>query len=384
MSRLPVPRLLASLLLLSLASCSSAGPAGPSCDDGKCDKPDDLPPEEGCFLRRAEAIETAQRAFVRDAVRWACADVEGVNTNNQDDRGQEYCEYFAIVQPPPEVEGGEPAEPRMVGRTKDNQNLSVSLTEDQIFALEDDPDAVVGQCVFTSWHSDAPGPVPNCDGQAQVACPELFGFELSEQNFQMLDPINSNSAARLLVADCIGEGPAGAADQPEDPLHSDFYRGCMRCGDLFQDGLCVPWRRSDPSVCAAIMRLAECDCGLDVTGDGIADPVNLAEALIPPQPTAEGVTFRGFPLGTWSGQDELPGGCRYVEPGDRSNTVVSCDLTAGDLLASASDPKGRCREKFGDNVVVHVPIPADKIVCEPDRTTQYGATCSSEPWVVDN
>src|SRR5687767_5108716 len=43
-----------------------------------------------CEARRADALESAQKAYTPDNIRWACSDVEGVNTNMRDDRGQEY------------------------------------------------------------------------------------------------------------------------------------------------------------------------------------------------------------------------------------------------------------------------------------------------------
>src|SRR6185503_5569643 len=76
--------------------------------------------------------------------------------------------------------------------------------------------------------------------------------------------------------------------------------------------------------------------------------------------------------------------CRYIDTGDTDSTktLVACDLTASDVLSSQQDPKQKCREKYGDNVVVHVPVPAGAIVCTPPADGQYAATCSSMPWVV--
>ena len=333
------------------------------CTGSKCDKPDEGG-SETCELRQADALDGAQKAYTREAIRWACSDVEGVNTNGQDDRGQEYCEYFAIVEPPT-------GEPVRVGRGDDP--LGVDLTDDQLAALEDEPTAVVGQCVFTSWHQDAPGPLPACDGGT---CPEVLGFPLDEENARMLVSFNSASAARLLIGDCLAAGPAGDPDKTSDPLHSDYYRGCMLCSDLQDDELCFSWRRSDPTICAAMMRMSECGCG--VKGAGSAEEA--AEAMIPVQPTSSGVSLRGFPLGTWSGAHELPAGCSYAETGDDSQTIVTCNLTASDLIGSANDPKGRCREKYGDNVVVHVPIDPDAIECGQAPDGPYAKTCDADPW----
>ena len=72
---------------------------------GKCDLPDD-PAEVSCTKRRADAYTEARSAFTEGFLRWSCADVAGVT---EDDRGQEYCEYFAIAQLPPD--GTNPAPP---------------------------------------------------------------------------------------------------------------------------------------------------------------------------------------------------------------------------------------------------------------------------------
>ena len=163
--------------------------------------------------------------------------------------------------------------------------------------------------------------------------------------------------------------------------------GCMHTAGLFG----TEWRRSDPTICTAAMRLGECGCGVDTDGDMIADITDISEiarALVPRQPqTVDGeeqVTLRGFPLGTWSGEQELPAGCEYVEIGEETRVLVSCDLTAADLLTSAADPKARCREKYGDNVVVHIPIPADSVVCTPDEDSPFTDSCGAAPWNVNN
>jgi hypothetical protein len=195
---------------------------------------------------------------------------------------------------------------------------------------------------------------------------------------------NSNRSAAELFEECLGAPPAGDPDDPEDFLHDHYLRGCWKSYELFR----TEWRRSDPSVCAAGVRLAECGCGVDTDGDGIADITDLggiARALVPVQPDPDGsLRLRGFHLGTWSDPSSLPAGCRHVDTGDpgSARTLVACDLTASDLIASAGDPKGRCREKYGDAVVVHVPVPADALVCSPPEGGQYAADCGATPWVL--
>lgn len=435
---------------LSLAACQGDSSRGELCESGKCDTPGttadrvctenccmaaglmdaDLdsclgerapfsdPGVQSCFdecregeavdhceARRADALESSQVAFVPDAIRWACADVDGVNTNNSDDRGQEYCEYYAVVQPPPATEGGELPAPVELGRKLDNASsttLSLELSEDQLFALEDEPDAVVGQCVFTSWHQDVPGPLPVCDSgtcpnlplaaDAQLASwmtePEI-AIPLSEDYMRMKVTINSNSAAVDLAEKCMAPVAQGDRSDAKDPLNDPYMRGCMGAFSLFG----TEWRRSDPTICTAAMRLSECGCGVDTDADGTADltidpndrqsRIAVAQALIPPQPNDSGdITLRGFRLGTWSDASGLPAGCRFVDIGEDSQTVVACDLTATDVVAAQSDPKERCREKYGANVVVHIPVPTAAIVCTPPDGGTYSDTCGELPWVL--
>ena len=61
-------------------------------------------------------------------------------------------------------------------------------------------------------------------------------------------------------------------------------------------------------------------------------------------------------------------------------TGIPCDLTSTDVLNGAADIKERCRAKYGNNVVVHVPIPSAVIVCTPPANVDY--TCGDTPWVV--
>jgi hypothetical protein len=430
-------RLLPGLALLVLA-CTSASSGGDECADGKCDDPGSTADEE-CFLttckdtckgvdpkqidkapqcqacfndcreefalqhcadRRADALSSSQRAFLPDAIRWSCADVEGVNTNNRDDRGQEYCEYFAVIQAPPAKTGGTLPPVSTLGRGTKDPTLSLDLTDDQLAALEDQPNAVVGQCVFSSWHQDVPGPLPVCaepgDPKCSLTLPEQaprptwmpsadLKYPLTEAAIRMLVPVNANEAASDLVMNCMVDLLAGDPKNPEDPLHDDYTRGCMKSYSLFG----TEWRRSDPTICAASARLAECGCGVDTTGDGVADitdPKGVALALVPPQPVLDEmnnptVTLRGFRLGTWTGARELPAGCRHVDTGEDAQTLVACDLTAGDVLVSASDPKNLCREKYGDNVVVHIPVPTKAVVCKPPAGG-YTNSCGLMPWVI--
>ena len=67
-----------------------------ACTDAeKCDTPGGSQQEQ-CLARQSEVLNSSQRGYTPTAIRWGAGDVEGVNTVSQDDRGQEYTEYFVI------------------------------------------------------------------------------------------------------------------------------------------------------------------------------------------------------------------------------------------------------------------------------------------------
>ncbi len=332
-------------LLLAAAACSAAptdDDTGDTCQGDKCDLPDD-PVEVSCELRRGEAMSANQRGFTADALRWSCNDARGVTA---EDRGQEYCEYFAVVNLPGE------AAPRVLGRnlgldsSEGTTPTGVTLTSGQLDTLEEDAGEIVGQCVFTSWNSDV--------DDAVTSGVKVAGLAVSAADFRMKFEVNSAYAADLLVEDCHVAEPGG-----DDDI---FTRACFYNEEL--NG--TSFRKSDTTVCAASMRMAECGCR-------VRSGAALGAVLSPS-------TRRGFPLGTWSGATRLPPSCRYVDPGDGSRTLVSCDLTAADLLQSTSDPKARCRDKYADNVVVHVPIPVDALECSPPSGGAHAEKCTAAPW----
>jgi hypothetical protein len=392
----------AALCLLGMVGCSSDSGEGiddqtTGCEGDKCDTPNDtnacfarleqlsnmnngaLTPDElsmctadaekMCQDRGQQIIRGNQQSYTPTALRWSCADVAGVSNNNRDDRGQEYCEYFAIVKAP----GA--AAPTVLGR--EGKPPGINLTADQKGKLDDLGDAEVGKCVFTSWHEDVPGPIPACASADN--CPKVAGVPIDTATFRMQDSVNSNNAAFALIKDCLDTTPPSA-------YADDFQRGCMMTYQLYR----TEWRKSDPTICAAAMRLTECGC--DSARSRGLDPDNraklIARTLIPKQDGRAGskVTLRGFPLGTWTGMNALPAGCEYVSTGveasgAESHTIVQCKLTANDLLTFSGDMKEQCRKKYGENVVVHVPVP-QALVAQATCTPPDGKTCSATPWVV--
>ena len=428
-------------LLAMAAGCATDATTSDDCVGHKCDTPattvDDqcaskCAGDEACMAtcreqaavglcetRRDEALSGEfGTPFVRDAIRWSCADVEGVTADGgTDDRGQEYCEYYAIVQPPPRENDGTLPNAAVIGmqlnESGDTTPLALEFDQAQQSWLEKNPSEVVGQCVFRSWHSDIDGALANC---TQESCPEFqlpqavawndttvtrsLGVPLTAEFAQMKLSFNSNFAAADLVHACLSEVQTGDPSNPTDGRHDNYIRGCMKAFDLFQ----TEWRKSDSAVCVAAMRLNECGCGLDVDGqpgidvtttelndveefvDDNGQPVfyrKLARLVVPR------TGLRGFKLGHWSGIDRLPSGCRYVETGENGQNLVTCDLTARQLTANgyegAKDAKEVCRQEYGSNVVVHVPLPGELMTCADIAPEgQYAASCevgNDMPWV---
>ena len=345
----------------------SGDDSGGQTDDDAGGQAGDQFPEhlvEVCEQRRDEAFNPNRTAFSTDVLRWSCADVPGTPA---DERGQEYCEYFAMVQLP-----GAPA-PELLGlievladSTDDDPQQTqptpsgLELSDDEIAALEADPYAEAGRCVFTSWNAD----VDACQGACNPE-QEVYGISLTDTEvFRMKFEANTYNAAEELVADCMEYLPGeGDPDDPDDLYHDDFMRACELNSVINE----TEYRKSDNTVCASALRLAECGCYLTLRVD------------LPSGLSQKGKL--GFPLGGWAGQDTLPAGCRYESVTAGSKQVVTCELTAVEVLDNASELKSYCAERYADDVVVHVPVPAAAVRCEPSpEQDTYASTCSEEPW----
>jgi hypothetical protein len=418
------------VLASSLIACSSEPtPSRELCSEqdqsaGKCDLPRGTVKEQ-CTNARVPAMDEARPHFTAGGVRWSCRDVNGVTANSatRDDRGQEYCEYFTMLHTDgiPEVITNEQGPvfcdestpcstgtcdtsifSCVTGSTVDTtekaavlgKNISGSevtsndpeLTAGQLEWLTQNPTQKVGECIFTSWHADIT--------RRPTSAESVAGYGLNAKTpgtqnplFRMAVGFNSNGAAQTLVEDCLKTG--------DSKIEDGFMRGCDTCGDL--DGGCVPWRKSDPSVCTMAMRVAECGCSVSVkTTSGTLKKLDLSksadlklakELFVP-------TGRRGFALGTWDGVDKLPTGCRYIETGDtRSITIngvtipdphagraiVACDLKASHITtATAKDPKEACRQAYGEEVVVHVRAPGPEIAelsCDTSKPQ-----CDGVPW----
>ena len=412
-----------SSALFFAAACSGSTNTRLDCDDsGKCDTPGGTLKEQ-CTNSRLNAMDEKRPHFTASGVRWSCKDVNGVtpNGNTSDDRGQEYCEYFTMLHTDgiPAVimdATGSPtfcddSTPCSAGTCNDeifscvsatsadlskpadvlgkNTNgetvtpLDPVLTKGQLEWLSQSPTTKVGECVFTSWHKDITRPIESSE--------KLGGYSLnattpgaSNKLFQMEVQFNSNGAAKQLVEDCLSPGKKTEKD--------GFMRGCTMCGDKS----CVPWRKSDPSVCTMAMRVAECGCSVSVGGHKLdikksADLETLRDLFVPE-------ARRGFTLGTWDNMAALPTGCRYVKTGDSERlegngwsvddpnadqTIVACDLKASHITAAtAKDPKEACRLAYGDEVVVHVRAPVAEAATISCTSTEE--SCQGAPWAFEH
>jgi hypothetical protein len=386
--RITTPRSLCGLALLvglgvGAVSCKDEASAGDesSCAGAKCDALDDTsagastdagtsdtgePPselEQTCAERRDDAFNPNRRAFTPTALRWSCADVDSTPAG---ERGQEYCEYFGIVSLPPSPSYPTP-EPLVLGRNlgpdgADGQTpIPIELDGEQIAALENAADSVVGACVFTSWNADIDAPC----GDACSAEPVL-GVAVDSETFRMKFDPNTNEAALALIEDCTESlPPEGDPANADDPLHDAFTRACHLNADINE----TQYRKSDNVICSASVRLAECGCS-------IVDGTALSEALAPP-------SALGFELGAWTGLGELPPGCRFHPVTDGADNLVVCDLTGAEVLQNASEIKSYCRDRFADDIVVHVAIEPSAIRCEPAADGVYADDCTSQPWVLE-
>ncbi len=419
--------LAAMTLSTLLAACSSTEPGRVDCTEGKCDTPGGTVQEQ-CTNGRASAMDERRPHFTPAGVRWSCRDVNGVtaNSDTSDDRGQEYCEFFSMLhtdgipsvimneQGPvfcdsttPCMEGtcdesifscvtgtavDTSSPPEVLGKNIDVRDkvtpLDPKLTVGQIEWLSQNPQQKVGDCMFTSWHQDIeelPSSAETVSGYTLSAITPNAEWPL----FKMANQFNSNGAAKGLLDACLSPGKASIED--------GFMRACTACSVAGGGQACVPWRKSDPSVCAMAMKVAECGCSIDIDqkagGTRTLDLAKSADLDIARElfvPTSR----RGFTLGTWEGMGRLPTGCRYVRAGDPSTvtvgdvtvadpnadqTIVACDLNASHITAAtAKDPKEACRAVYGEEVVVHVRAPLPGIASF--RCDMTKPSCAGVPW----
>lgn len=313
-----------------------------------------------CEERKREAFNPNRGSFQRDFLRWSCADVDG---RHPTERGQEYCEYFAIVQLPDAK--GQLGMPHVLGLNKGDDfdagqtPFGLDLDADEIANLEADPYAVVGQCVFTSWNGDVEA--------ERLPDAKVQGVQLHPDVFRMKYFANTVSAAQCLIEECLEFLPPqeeAAADGIT--LDDDFTRGCFL--NSFRNE--TQDRKSDSIICSASMRLAECGCGLTIDAE-------FPQALSPDD-------VLGFRLGSWESDDAPFGPCAFVDLGPGGDQhLVTCPLTAHEVLTNATELKAYCQDTYADEIVVHVDVAAQAVLCTPNPQEEpYAAECSETPWVV--
>jgi hypothetical protein len=343
------------------SACESSGTGGgsESSGTGAAEPWDPAEAEPACEERKREAFNPNRGSFQHDFMRWSCADVDG---RHPTERGQEYCEYFAIVQLPDGK--GNLGDAHVLGLNQgedleDGQTpFGVELEQSDVDNLDADPYSVVGQCVFTSWNGDIEA--------ERLPEREIQGVPLGADVFRMKYFANTVSAAQCLIEECLEYlPPHDEAASAGISLDDDFTRGCFL--NSFRNE--TQDRKSDSIICSSAMRLAECGCGL-TTGGQFSEALSPADVL-------------GFRLGSWEDDDAAFGPCEFVDLGDGQHNVVTCPLTAHEVLNHAAELKAYCQDTYADEIVVHVDVAAQAVLCTPDPEIEpYATTCSSTPWVV--
>ena len=304
-------------------------------------------------------------------VRWQCGDRPGVD--GAADRGQEYCEYFALNN----------------GKRVDNFS-----DVDQSKPL---------YCFYTSVYMDvAEGTALDASLAAELSKPENAGATVDKDLVRMKGQFNSRGAATTLVVDAMN-APRDQNDERQaacflaslDPANKanseklkEVCRGrslatktawskatklgakipkttaanyqnykdlvaCMAVDNLEHGG--VDWRMSDPHIAQVTVR-ANDECGCTYTA--------LPDAL------------QGFLQGTWSSKDALPPGCRRVKvEGSDFQQMTLCEVTASEVsdletsLDYQENLQSYCNERFGKDIVLTAPLRAIETAGSCSKTT---------------
>ncbi|MBK6519313.1 MAG: hypothetical protein IPM79_31925 [Polyangiaceae bacterium] len=304
-------------------------------------------------------------------VRWQCGDRPGVD--GVDDRGQEYCEYFA-VSAGKRVDNFADADPSAplscfftsvyMDVTEDTVRdgyLAQALSTSENLAASVDADLVRMKGQFNSRGAattlvvDAMNVATSQNDQRQAAC-----FLAS------VDPANKANAEKLKAA-CRGvkltsstawkkAQQLGAKIPKSTDANYDTYKdtvACMSVGRLEHGG--VDWRMSDPHIAQVVVR-ANDECGCTYSA--------LPDAL------------EGFIQGTWSSKDALPAGCRRVKV-DGSDYVhmTICEIPEAERsdletnLDYSENLQAFCNDRFGKDIVLTAPLRAVETAGSCSKTT---------------
>jgi hypothetical protein len=141
-----------------------------------------------------------------------------------------------------------------------------------------------------------------------------------------------------------------AVDDTNDADHD--VSACMMV--RFAENGGVPWRNSDPTICARSFRVAH-ECGNGGFGN-----IPAGGDLSTPAPTD--LRFDGFEIRGWTNRDQPPPGCKYaLENADGSpyTRALVCTPLAADVKQYKTQKiplQQLCRDKFGANVAMQAPV----------------------------
>lgn len=362
--------------------------AAPGCEGDSAETGDeqDVVPESSqtpfdlaglCHDNIQRHITVRPQELAEGIVRWQCGDRPGVD--GVDDRGQEYCEYFAISK----------------GKRVDN------------FA-DADPKAPL-YCYFTSVYGDvASGTARDAALAKELSKPENLNATVDKSLVRMKGPFNTRGAATTLVVDAMNVksdvnderqaacflatiDPANKANAEKlktacrgkklstktawskvqklgakvpvagDATYENFRDtvACMSVGRLQNGG--VDWRMSDPHITQVVVRANdECSCTYSALPDAL----------------------EGFMQGTWSSKDALPAGCKRVKVnGQDYQHLTVCEIPASersDLETSldySENLQAYCNERFGKDIVMTAPLRA--VETAGSCKTKTGEFCSA-------
>ncbi len=304
-------------------------------------------------------------------VRWQCGDRPGVD--GASDRGQEYCEYFAVSNGKrvDNFADADPSKPLSCFFTSVYMDVAKGTTRDAALAKElskkENLNATVNKDLVrmkgqfnsrgaaTTLVVDAMNVAKDKNDERQAAC-----FLAS------IDPANKANAEKLKAA-CRGKDLSvasawtkatklGAKIPTSKASNFDMYKdtvACMSVGRLENGG--VDWRMSDPHIAQVVVR-ANDECGCTYSA--------LPDAL------------EGFLQGSWSSKDALPAGCRRAKvAGSDYQHMTICDISESersDLETSldySENLQAYCNERFGKDIVLTAPLRAVETAGSCSKTT---------------
>jgi hypothetical protein len=362
---------LASIALATVAAACSSADDGATVGDE-----DNIVPADADTLFDGAAVcdQTLKRhVSVREGdlaqgtIRWACADVKGVEG---DDRGQEYCEYHAV------------------------QNGA------KVTAVSDIDVEKPLYCYFTSVYYDVDGGSTPGERDAKLAAelskPENLGAKVDPDLVRMKDKVNSRGAATTLIRDCAGIKPdlneerqvacytaslekngeelrricrgqnlatesrwkkaeaLGAKLLVEGDEGYEAQRDIIGCLSLHRaENGGATYRNSDPMICARVYRAKqECQCSWN----------ELPDAL-------EGFIFTG-----WT-SEAPPVGCQRAKvDGEDYSHLTLCQVPQAEAaelefdLDYSEDLQKFCNDRFGKDIVMKAPL----------RAVEVEGSCSTE------